>query len=881
MTAQILTDWPIILEAGPHLAGGKAWNLARLARYGFDVPAGMVVPVASFQQWLENSQLEAALLDASQLVEPERSAVLSGLQQQLLTHAVGEDLLSALGRHLTSPPWRGMPLAVRSSAPQEDSAHASFAGIYSSILNVQDLDALDRAIRTVWASLWSPAAVAYRKRFGLAHDCASMAVLIMPLVPAVASGIAFTCDPMSGREDRLVIHANWGLGESLVGGLAVGDEIILEEDFGDESLTLISTVTGSKSVSVVPSSGGGTQTRAAPHKAAETTVLNADQALVLGEQLRLAADALDYARPVFDLEWAYDGRRFWLLQARPITVRNRYSYPGLAGQPNIWSNGNTRDTMPDPLSPLDWSLARRMVDSLLEQAHKLAGFPLPPGLQRAGLFHGRLYLNLSLIQWEGYAAFGMKPDALNRMLGGHQPEIHVTPLNWRQRLIQASRMLRFMLRAPVRRRAGRRAQAQAIVTAKSWLCAPLPETDIGFAAMLREQARHVRCDYALQFLQGSGGVSVSLLLDILEAHLPGESYALAAALLAGGVPSVTAQQGYDLVDLARLAMRDEPARRWLETRHREGGDWRALPADSPFRQSFESFIERYGHRGIYESYLRNPRWRERPGYLLDNLQALAQTDLEALAATRQATATVAMARVRNALPWWQRPLLKSLLRSANLQSNDREAARSALVAYSEPGRRTMPAIGARWVERGWLADPNDIFFLLGEEIVDALEGKLDGTGLAARVEDRRIQFDAWMTETPADVILEDAGKVFIPEAAKESIRMEGQDCFIGVAVGSGCATGKARLLRSPEEGVRLGNGDILVVPSTDPAWTPLFLRAGGLVMETGGYLSHGAIVAREFGIPAVVNLPGILHHLQDGDVVEVDGGRGMVRRLRQ
>jgi phosphohistidine swiveling domain-containing protein len=317
------------------------------------------------------------------------------------------------------------------------------------------------------------------------------------------------------------------------------------------------------------------------------------------------------------------------------------------------------------------------------------------------------------------------------------------------------------------------------------------------------------------------------------------------------------------------------------TRHREGGDWRALPADSPFRQSFESFIERYGHRGIYESYLRNPRWRERPGYLLDNLQALAQTDLEALAATRQATATVAMARVRNALPWWQRPLLKPLLRSANVQSNDREAARSALVAYSEPGRRTMPAIGARWVERGWLADPNDIFFLLGEEIVDALEGKLDGTGLAARVEDRRIQFDAWMTETPADVILEDAGKVFIPEAAKESIRMEGQDCFIGVAVGSGCATGKARLLRSPEEGVRLGNGDILVVPSTDPAWTPLFLRAGGLVMETGGYLSHGAIVAREFGIPAVVNLPGILHHLQDGDVVEVDGGRGLVRRLRQ
>src|ERR1019366_3191495 len=116
---------------------------------------------------------------------------------------------------------------------------------------------------------------------------------------------------------------------------------------------------------------------------------------------------------------------------------------------------------------------------------------------------------------------------------------------------------------------------------------------------------------------------------------------------------------------------EPPARRWLETRHREGGDWRALPADSPVRQSFESFIQRYGHRGIYESYLRNPRLREGPGRVAPGLHSFAQTYLGAPGATRKATATVAMARVRNALPWWQRPLLKPLLRSANLQSNDR------------------------------------------------------------------------------------------------------------------------------------------------------------------------------------------------------------------
>ncbi|MGD8912446.1 MAG: PEP-utilizing enzyme, partial [Candidatus Thiodiazotropha sp.] len=189
------------------------------------------------------------------------------------------------------------------------------------------------------------------------------------------------------------------------------------------------------------------------------------------------------------------------------------------------------------------------------------------------------------------------------------------------------------------------------------------------------------------------------------------------------------------------------------------------------------------------------------------------------------------------------------------------------------------ALGERWVEAGWLEVRDEIFYLLQHEMLAVLEDTLPGEALAPRITDRRRQFQVWQAEEATDVILQH------PDGSKNEQIEHGVadlvdgDCFAGIPVGTGRATGIARILQRPEQGERLGPNEILVAPSTDPAWTPLFLKAGGLVMETGGYLSHGAIVAREFGIPTVVNLPGILQQLHDGELIEVDGGRGTVRKL--
>lgn len=847
--------------------GGKGQQLGRLARLGLPVPDGFVIAA---------SALGAAFAGAAR--DPAAAPPLP------------DEFVAALDAELVRRGWQHTPLAVRSSAPQEDSQRASFAGIHRSELNVTGRTALARAVSVVHASLWTPQAVAYRQRLGLADADAAMAVVVMPMLPAVLSGVAFTCDPQSGRDDRIAISAVRGLGEALVGGLESGEEILLEEERIGETLAVVARRPARQRVRVVPAPEGGTRQEALAPSGAEGTETGADtapllddaQALALGRLLRAAAQALDYADPAYDIEWVWDGARFVLVQARPVTARRWHGYPGLAGQNAIWSNGNTRDVVPHVMGAMDWISWRRMVDLMLEQGYRLAGFPLLPGARRSALHSGRLYLNVSLIQWEGYDALGVAPPAMNRLLGGHHPEIAVPPAGWRDRLARAARLLRYVRKSGAQRRAGRRETAQAFADSARWRAEDVARlSDDALSARLHEQLRYVRTRDGMMFLQGSSGGNLYLLLDLVDRYLPGEGHALVAAVMAGGEPSVSARQAYEMAALARAA-RDEPAAyAWL--RRGAPRELAALPADSAFRRAFGEFVERYGHRGIYESYLRNPRFREDPSYLLDTLAGLLDTDIAALEARRRQAAERAWTRLRGALPLSRRLWAKTLVRIAQAESNDRELARSAFTACSETTRRLLLEAGARLRERGALATPDAVFDLTPHELGDALNGRLGAAALGRRIAERRARMAAWEAQPAPEVIFgagaEKAAWTAAPVPTAESAANGESGVWRGIAVGSGCAEGIARIVRAPAEGTRLAPGEILVAPSTDPAWTPLFLKAGGLVMETGGYLSHGAIVAREFGIPAVVNLPGILDRIEDGQRLRVDGGTGEVRRL--
>ena len=839
-TTPILLDFATAAAAGPALAGGKGAHLGFLARYGLPVPDGFVISTAALEQVMD----EELAMVARQAGDDSRA--LADFRSRLEAMPLPTDLAAALADEIKRRGWENIPLAVRSSAPMEDSARASFAGIHHSELNVVGLDAIAAAVKRVWASLWTPRAVAYRRRLEIAE--AGMAVVIMPMLSAVAAGVAFSCDPVSGRDDRVVINAVAGLADTLVSGQVSGEEIALESDQLSENHGIV-------------------------HRRGPASGLTDAGAVELAALIQETAFALDYSAPWYDIEWVWDGKRFYLVQARPVTARPWHTYPGLIGQTALWSNGNTRDVVPHPMCAGEWAISRRMADAMLEQGWRLVGYPLLPGIQRAALFSGRLYLSAALIQWEAFDAMGVEPAAINRLLGGHHPEITVPPVKFPQRVVRAIRMVRFMIKSGSLRRLGQRQLIEAQTTCAAWRAENL--ASLGDEALVQRYYAsiwHTFGQKGIFFLQGTSGGSLSVLLNIIERYLPGESHALGAALLAGGEPSVTARQGYEIQSLATLAAGEPAAAALLRS---GSNDWQSLPTDSPFRRRFAAFLETYGHRAIYESYLHNPRWREDPSYLLRRIADLVDHDPVALTARQGAARSAARERLDEHLPFLARRWVEALVKTATTEANDREASRSALTAYTEIGRRILLEVGRRLAERRCMDDRDQVFHLTPQEFSAALAGRIEADALRHRIADREKLVAYWRANPAPYVILEKAGT--IPDSKATTIPSNG--VWRGTAVGAGLAVGKARIIRQPEEGGLLASGDVLVAPSTDPAWTPMFLKAGALVMETGGYLSHGAIVAREFGIPAVVNLPGILATVSDGDTLEVDGGRGTVRRV--
>ncbi|WP_296223768.1 PEP/pyruvate-binding domain-containing protein [Ralstonia sp. UBA689] len=837
----LILDWPAASAAGATVAGGKGWQLGRLATLGVPVPEGFVLAAQASRERTPGD-------------------------------AAPDAVLAALSQALAARGWQNTPLAVRSSAPQEDSAQRSFAGIHETRLNVVGPRAVADAVQAVWDSAHTPQARAYRERFGIDGTDLAMAVVIMPMLPAVAAGIAFTCDPQNGRDDQIVINAHWGLGEALVGGQADGDTFLLEVSPENDALHVFERRIGKKTRMTRALPEGGTTLADTAAEDACRAVLDDAQLVALATLARDTARALDFAQPRYDLEWVWDGQRFWIVQARPVTTRGRHTYAALKTQPGFWSRGNTREVFPAPLSPIDWALYGHAANRMLTLAYGLAGYPVLPGLDRAALFGGRLYLDVSLMQWEAFDAFGIAPRAINSMLGGTQPEIALPPVTWSQRLARGARLVRYLLHAGTTRRHAQSDLNRARRHAAQWREEPWPEDAAALAACLRERFATVRAADSLFFLQGSAGGSVSGLIDVIEKQCPGEGHALAAALMAGAEPSVTAQQSYDLIALAQTAAADAEALAWLRSGTRASAQWALqLPAHSPFRQQFGAFLEHYGHRAIEESYFHNPRWREQPDYLLDLVVGLMGSDAQAVRQRQQAASQQAWQR----LPFWLRPIVRAMLKNAVRDSNQREAARSALVAYLEALRIGLLKLAGQLGGPEGLDVPADIFNLTLNECADAATGKLPLHFAARRARARRQQLERWAAEHEPDIVTEH-GEAPAPFAAPIT---SGSDTWTGTAVGAGAAQGQARLVNHAAAGTALQAGDVLVAPSTDPAWTPLFLKAGALVMETGGYLSHGAIVAREFGIPAVVNVPGIRARLKDGEMLRVDGDAGTVARV--
>ena len=707
-------------------------------------------------------------------------------------------------------------VAVRFSATGEDSARASFAGIHQSFLQVSGAAAVRQKAQECIASLQTPEAVAYRRRMGFADGEVQCAVVICEMVKARFAGVAFSGDPSTGRRNRIVIEAVQGLGDALVSGKVSGTRITW-----------------------VHCGGKLTRESGSPFTPMPVAV---EEELV--HQVLRIQWALGEGQDPQDIEWAFDGEQLWFLQARPVTSFPRSGWRETSVLPRYWSTANIKDAVPGVVCELSWSLLSDVVGDIAYAAEKAAGYEMPPGAEVVRRFHGRGYFDLTMMQWAFYDAFGIQPTDLVEMIGGCQPAIPVAPTTplkgpgGRRRRMAVLKLLRRIWNYP--------AQAQAATEQQLELARQLQSNDwktLKRADMWRTLLEINKAQQAFLPVSGLANSSSGPWQMALNTLLGDAN--LIARLQAGAGGVASAESGYRIYDIAKN------------------------------KASLEEFLRDFGHRAVYEADLLNPRWVEDPSWIVEQVESLrmkppALDPREAASMVRKNA--VNELKSRFGLRAWLALWLIGKLRAAMAA---REQAKSGLACLMLPVRSLALEIGRRMVSAGHLDSPEDALQLALIDISCWLRGYWNGAGARELAGDRSARRHKWLSETAPDLITEEPnGRLAI--AVQAHSRAPKNREWSGIPVSPGISRGAARIVRNPNEASNLMLGDILVAPLTDPGWTPLFLRASAIIMETGGFLSHGAIVAREFGIPAVANMPGILDSLRNGEQITVDGSAGRV-----
>jgi pyruvate,water dikinase len=732
---------------------------------------------------------------------------------------------------------------VRSSAVAEDSATASFAGVYDSFLSIQ-AEAIWPAIRSCWLSWYTDRALAYRQRFGLTAMTPAMAVVIQHMVPARHAGVAFTVDPRRDDATRMVVHAAPGLGLAVVSGVVEPEQYSLRK--GPDMQIL--------------------ETRLL--RPDHPPLLSRDVVLALGDLLQRIETLCQTPQ---DVEWAWDGTQIWIVQSRPITTLGQTMSPD---EPDVWTQANMKDVMPGLVSPLSWSMIHPQLEWAIRAQYGRWGYSWSQERRVLRRFWGRAYFNMSLFQQASYEVFGAKPEDTVEQLGGAVVQ-GFTPAgapSWRQRwrwLWTTLAAVRFLNR--VRKQAPHHfAQIQQHCH-DAWRA--IPHLDREGLIHVLDTREETDLSFLLVHLDLSAGMNghFTLLRQLMARYIPDAPGGMVAELVTGLGQVYSAEHSYALWDLSRLA-RQIPAVMTFLAR-RDWHAWQAALAQTDMAAPWQDFLDTYGHRGLYEVDVANPRWREQPAYLFEVLSAYAALDAETAPFDPQVQARRRQQAERTALrrlPFWCRPWFRSTLRQTQAFSRLREQSKSHLVRLIDLGRQHALQAGDLLVRDGLLEERHAVFFLKRDELRQALRGETEVQLLRQHLARRRLERQRYAMRQPPDAFIGER-PLYTAPLTTHGTRLD------GLPSSPGRVTATARVLRTPQEGARLQAGEILVAPSTDPGWTPLFLLASGLIMETGGYLSHGAIVAREYGIPAVLNVPLATQRIPDGATVVLDGGAGSVQ----
>jgi pyruvate,water dikinase len=831
------------------VVGGKGAQLGELSRIeGIHVPAGYCVTTDAFRRVMADApSIDDRLDRLSRLNPDDREAVrtLSAeIRRTLEGIAIPEDLAAAitgalarLGEHAA--------YAVRSSATAEDSPTASFAGQQDTYLNVVGPAAILQHVSRCWASLFTERAVTYRLRNGFDHWKVHMAVVVQQMVFPHAAGILFTADPITGNRKVAAVEASFGLGEALVSGLVNADAYKVRDG------EIVAKAVGTKQLAIHALPAGGTEEQAIDPARQEQPALT-DAQVVRLVQLGRRIEA-HFGRPQ-DIEWCLVDDGFHIVQSRPITTLFPIPESGDRENHVYVSVGHQQMTTPAPMAEAG---GRLFVDVTQRLASPASRAGILEALGRSDPLTGDALQ--TILERDGFIRPLPGEGPPGPLFGGTPAPIETDP-------------------AIVTELIGR--SEASIAASERDIRTKSGEALLDFIRADIQELRRILFDPQSHQVFMSAMEAAWWLNDQLEAWL-GEKNA--ADTLTQSVPhNVTSEMGLALLDVADVIRPHPDVVAFLQHVEGEGflDELVKLAGGREARDAIRAWLDKYGMRCVGEIDITKPRWSERPTTLvpiiLGNVKnfepGAGERRFEQGRQEAQKKEQELLERLR-ALPDGERKAeeVKSMIDRVRTFIGYREYPKYGMVSRYFVYKQALLQEAERLVQGHVLRENEDIFYLTFSELHDVVRTNQVDDQL---IRQRKDAFRSYEALTPPRVLTSDG------EAVAGAYRRDDvpAGALVGLAVSAGTIEGRARVILDMAE-ADLEAGDILVTAYTDPSWTPMFVTIKGLVTQVGGLMTHGAVIAREYGLPAVVGVEHATRLIRDGQRIRVNGTDGYVEIL--
>ena len=849
--------------------GGKGANLGEMIAAGLPVPGGFILLTDSYRRFIDAAGLEERIEDLLKDVVDEdlqsMESVSEKISELFATAEIPADIIDAIDKaykEINEP-----EVAVRSSATAEDLPGTSFAGQYTTFLNVQGRDELLQAIKDCWASLWNYRALSYRVKQGISNVGLAHGVVVQEMINAEKSGILFTANPVNGRRDQMLLNSSWGLGEAIVGGEVTPDQWILDKRAG----IVVEEKINNKEVMTIRKDKGIEFVAVPEVKRKEITLdrKEVDCLLDLGNRVE------EYFGSPQDIEWAYRDGEFFLVQTRPIT--SLYPLPEkVEGKDDLRIHTNMSllsQGMQEPLTTLGAHFFIKSIVAPVKAFKKEVNDE--KDIWWCQTVGGRVFMDYTeLLRNEKW----WEKMIINDYFSDQDPLSAKALLQWldnnREEITaKKSPVVPFIVKNIFAfiKLFGPMAKAMAYGS-----ISPLKARE----KAIREWERLAREAY-----EGAEKLeTVSEKLDYIDEQINNfvNSSWASLSLIAPSFENVVkaekmAAPYLDSTDDFRLVEKSLPYNSTTEMgmHMMKAAKNLAERGEEPNMEHEEvrSFFEKYGHRSNQEVDIGIPRWDEEPGYVLKLIKSYIDNNSyeQGLENFRRGAelAEEAIKRICMKLESAGKKRLavkvERLLRNYREIFGLREESKFCMTRIYHMARRLLIDVGEELKARGMVDDPMDVFFLEYRDLYgnEKLQDKVSANKEAYNLH----------MNLNAPRLLSSTGESIY------AVAEEVDGALSGTPVSAGVYEGIARVLNSPDESHRIEKGDVLITRGTNPAWTPLFLNLGAIVMETGGPISHGAVVAREYGVPAVVGVGEATSLIRDGQKVRVNGETGQVELL--